>query len=218
MNKQRKVEQFIEEKLAHGATQKAFDEIARYLLCSCELMVGEKPYRLTEIEFYCHEINKTSCWRDGDKGPHAEPEIIYAFRYHKTAAKKFQAEMGHFYLHGSGIDFTFGNPTVRWGGILLRGIAQMFDEQTEIEGPWNVRKEVLGALKEQGKEIEKKILDGNIYLVPSSARNHPLFQGPRWNIWDKRKLLRYTTTLNRANPKNNGLLPCPSANVNKDLK
>ena len=215
-DKQQKVEQFIEETLAHGASQQAFDKIARYLLCSCVLIVGEKQYRLTEIEFYCHEINKTSVWRDGDKGPHGEPEIIYALRYRKTPAKKFQAEMGHFYRHVSGLDFTFGHPEVRWGGILLRGIAQLFNEQTEIEGPWKVREEIVRALKEQGKEIGKeiKILDENIYLVPSSDRKHPLFQGPRVNIWDKRKLLRYTTTLNRGKSKNNGLLPYPA----KDLQ
>ena len=201
---QKKVEDFIANQLKHGATQQAFDDIAHYLLCSCVLMAGKEKYRLTEIEFYCHENNKNSAWRDGDKGSYKkdsrekEKPIIYAFKHKNSAAQTLQQEMGHFYLHGSGVDFTFGQHDVRWGGILLRGIAKLSNEDEEIEGPWKVRQEIAAALKEQNIKVEKKIWDGYIYLVPCTERKHSIFQGPRWNIWDQRKLLRYTTILTRC--------------------
>jgi hypothetical protein len=107
--------------LSFATAGRWFGSIADTLLNRCRLVVGDEPWRLTEIEFYY-------------RGPgHLDP-----FAH----AHPVQAHVGRWYFHrthgvyrgGSfkGLDLTFGDGEAR-AGILLRGADRT--DGTVIDGP-----------------------------------------------------------------------------------
>ena len=170
--KQRNVEKFIEGVLSEGASQGAFDKMADYLLKKCQLRIGDEKFYLMEIEFYCDEKNG---WKDSS---------IYK--------NKKQNEMGLFYSHVSGIDFTFGDKQKeRYGGILIRGIK---GEKTTPELEYQPT-----LVAQQFKKIEpnsEKWSEKIALEETSQERSCVIFQGPRVNISDY-KPLRYAVDLKR---------------------
>jgi 3-methyladenine DNA glycosylase Mpg len=98
-----------------------FTSIAERLLNSSQLLVGGKPYRLVEIEFYY--------WSPTHPDPFTHRDPI-------------QFDIGHWYFHrtrgvyrgGSfkGLDLTFGHDDAS-GGILIRGLET--PEGKLIDGP-----------------------------------------------------------------------------------
>src|SRR5262245_44068007 len=98
-----------------------FARIADELLNRTHWMVGGRPHRMTEVEFYYVG--------PGHRDPfaHADPVQQYAGRwyFHKTAGM---------YRGGSykGVDLTFGNDEAR-AGILIRGLES--PQGKRIDGP-----------------------------------------------------------------------------------
>ena len=77
-----------------------FDLVAKYLLNNCSISVNERTYHLSEIEFYYFS----------DK--HPDPYV------HKHDNQK---QIGLWYFHNAGQDFTFGSDG-NYGGILIRAV------------------------------------------------------------------------------------------------
>jgi len=85
---------------------KSFEEIATELINQYCISVESKKYRILELEFYFYHEEK--------------------FRDCFTYRKEEQKTNGEWYFHYSGIDITFGSKH-SWGGILLRSIGEMDD-------------------------------------------------------------------------------------------
>lgn len=106
--------------------------ISRYLQNHVLLMIGEQPYRITEIEAYYHSNN------------HPDPYV------HRATE---QARCGYWYFHkrGSGyregkikgLDIAIGTEGRIFGGILIRGIAPQNQSGEYIDGPSRVVDEIL---------------------------------------------------------------------------
>ena len=89
-----------------------FAKIAGDLMNNNVLIVHDVYYRFTSLEFYYHHNDHQDCYS------HQHPN---------------QKTSGQWYLHGSGLDITFGGTNI-YGGILIRGIKNL-QEQTYINGP-----------------------------------------------------------------------------------
>src|SRR5271170_8512868 len=98
-------------------------QIAESLLNKYVLVVGEKEYRLAEIEFY---INNGT---HNDQYTHGDPN------QKKYGKWYFHRYRGHAYKSGTykGLDLTLGNDTTYFG-ILIRSIYDT-TTNTMIEGP-----------------------------------------------------------------------------------
>ena len=102
--------------------EKHFNKIAGLLMNRIVLIVNEKQYRFTELEFYFYS-----------PGFHEDPYI------HEH---KLQLETGHWYFHPSGLDITFGDG-INHGGILIRGMRRIYAEKGFfISGPLKVVHEI----------------------------------------------------------------------------
>ena len=112
-------------------SEETFKAIAEKLFFECALEVnGAKRWVFTELEFYFF-TNR-----------HEDPFV------HKDEA---QTHFGKWYFHGSGLDLTIGSPTENdseavYGGILIRGIRQVFGNKEFISGPLNSLKEIFSAM------------------------------------------------------------------------
>jgi len=98
-----------------------FARVADLLLNRTRWVVGGRPHRITECEFYYRGP------AHHDPFTHGDPVQVHAGRwyFHKTAG---------IYRGGSfkGVDVTFGDGTAR-GGILIRGLER--PDGTRIDGP-----------------------------------------------------------------------------------
>lgn len=108
-------------RLADDTAGNWFARIADVLLNRTRWVIGERPHRITECEFYfrgpAHD----------DPFTHGDPVQVHTGRwyFHRT---------GGIYRGGSfkGVDVTFGDGTTR-GGILIRGMQR--PDGTFIDGP-----------------------------------------------------------------------------------
>lgn len=127
-----------------------FSALTHYLMNYLCLVVGDQPYRITELEIYYH-----------DKNEHPDP---YA---HKSDE---QLTAGNWYFNGFGLDITFGDREKEiYGGILIRGIMKFAETPRYFSGPSNVLKEIFSkignivtgdsgiCLRELNKEIIENI-------------------------------------------------------------
>ncbi len=96
-----------------------FGEIAKQLMNHSTLVAGHERYRLVEIEFYFF-FNRH--------------QDVYS---HKREEQKHS---GTWYIHGSGVDITFGKSD-EFGGILIRGLQKINTTESKREdfifGPIN---------------------------------------------------------------------------------
>jgi len=116
-----------------------FYEVSKELFGNYNLIINDKKYVLTEIEFYYFN---TQTHKD-----------LY------THLHCMQLEFNKFYVHEKsanrgGIDFTFGDGT-NFGGILIRGLKR--EDEILITGPAKVRGEITRILYdlEDLKDCEK---------------------------------------------------------------
>jgi hypothetical protein len=101
----------------------AFVAIAALMLDRTAVVIGRRRYRFTEVELYFHG--------------HAHPDP-FAHR------DPIQRELGRWYFHRSGgtyrggsykgVDVTFGTGDGSTGGILVRGLAALDDDEL-VDGP-----------------------------------------------------------------------------------
>lgn len=102
-----------------------FDQIAQQLFHHTQLVVNDKTYSLTEIEFYVHQEDR-----------HPDPFV------HENA---LQLTSNQWYFHGSGVDITIGDEATKtYGGILLRGLKEITSEGQDkyYDGPLNILREL----------------------------------------------------------------------------
>lgn len=119
----------------------SFDQIANKISNEVQLKINDGLYRIVDFEFYTYSTNLPD--------PH-------------TYKNKLQLESSKLYLHGSGIDITFGDG-VNHGGILLRSVVKLFDGAKDIGG----------FLKEQfeGPQVVATELFSNLHPLNSFQKN-----------------------------------------------
>ncbi len=162
-----------------------FTRIAERLLNGSRLIVGQRPYRLVEIEFYY--------WSKDHPDPFTHRDPI-------------QFHIGHWYFHrthgvyrgGSfkGLDLTFGHGDAS-GGILIRGIET--PDGTLIDGPSLCVDHLLDAtgaatVVELDRAANKRLAweNGNPLLLKmtDAAEKRTLFRSPRVGLMLKKVAAR----------------------------
>jgi hypothetical protein len=96
--------------------QTSFYDIADDLMNNWVLVANDHTYRIAEIEFYF-------------KDPASHEDSF-------THGHALQKESGKWYLHGSGLDITFGTKDCH-GGILIRALQGMDSPGSYTYGPIN---------------------------------------------------------------------------------
>jgi hypothetical protein len=142
--------------------QNIFFENAKKLMNDYYMVINEKIFELTELEYYLYYKDKhRDCY-------------VHCNNLQKTCGK--------FYLHNNsfsenrgGIDITFGNSQY-YGGILIRGIKY---DGSFISGPANVKEEMLKKLnitKNNTKieEIQKQLLEVEIKFKEKDNKSNNL--------------------------------------------
>ncbi|MFY7653005.1 MAG: hypothetical protein ACOVQE_09885 [Chitinophagaceae bacterium] len=129
------------------STLKSFDRIADKFSKDVYLKINNSCYRLVDFEFYTF----SKIFPD----PH-------------TYKNELQLQTGQFYVHGSGVDITFGDG-INYGGILIRSIVKLYDgsEQEygfmkrQIDGPQKVATELFSNLNSliSNEKNDIKIVD-----------------------------------------------------------
>lgn len=89
-----------------------FKEAAELLMNLCSIQKGGKEYEVVDIEFYMYNYQ--------------HPDVITYSRV---------MEMGRWFFHPSGVDLTFHSTLDTFGGILIRGIRNVNDDNDQILGP-----------------------------------------------------------------------------------
>ncbi|NLR90454.1 MULTISPECIES: hypothetical protein [Flammeovirga] len=140
----------LQQSSAQFHIEDSFTSIANFLMNDVVLRAGINNYRLVEIEFYYFSDQ------------HQDPYV------HKHEAQK---TLGRWYIHGAGLDITFGTMDF-YGGILIRGVQRRGDKQF-ISGPLNVASEVihhLGGVEDQEIHFGLKEYDLPQEQIASSRR------------------------------------------------
>lgn len=113
-------------------TLASFDKIADKLSRDIQIKINNSFYRIVDFEFYAYS--------ETIPDPH-------------TYKHDLQLEPNKFYLHGSGVDVTFGDGK-NHGGILLRSVVKLYDGsdkltgymKNQIDGPQKVATELFSNL------------------------------------------------------------------------
>jgi hypothetical protein len=128
----------------------SFDSIADKLSKDITLNINGTFYRLVDFEFYCYSEN--------------HPD-------HFTHKHDLQLQNAKLYVHGSGVDITFGDG-VNYCGILIRSIVKLYKGsgqdtgfmKIQYDGPWAVVTELFSNLNPldsgEPNKIEFNDIDG----------------------------------------------------------
>ncbi len=139
----------------------SFDLIANKISRDIIFRVNRSDYRIVDFEFYCYGNS---------------------FKDPFTHKSELQKKTGQVYLHGSGIDITFGDGE-NYGGILIRGLVKLYEGsgveeghmKEQFEGPHNVATELFSGLHslvepQTMNDIRLQDIDGyhsdSMYLPP----------------------------------------------------
>lgn len=127
----------------------SFDRIADKISQDISLKINDTYYRLVDFEFYSFSAAMPD--------PH-------------TYRHRLQLQSGKLYLHGSGVDITFGDGK-NYGGILLRSVVKLYEGSDEAsgfmkqqyDGPQNVATELFSNLNSVwgSEKNEISIIDVN---------------------------------------------------------
>lgn len=201
-----------------------FNKLSDYLLNHIKLVVGDKNYRLVEVELYLYSSNHKDIFTHRD----IDQSIKYKFYFHKK---------GKTYKSGTykGLDITFGNNTKSYGGALIRSIQDISTNKI-IEGPCNVVNcilkifnhddisELVTYLLKTNKQNEQDTVNcykshkkSKLYLKYSDLNEKDVYSGPRVGLTLKNsnnKLkneyimanYRYTTIPNKLKKFKSGLV------------
>ena len=120
----------------------------------CSIQKGEKEYEIVDIEFYMYNSQ--------------HPDVITYPRV---------MEMGRWFFHSSGVDLTFHSTPNRFGGILIRGIRNVNDDNDQILGP----QKCVDALWDNFNAFDNQY-DTEYPIISSAAntRSEEIIQCPRW--------------------------------------
>jgi hypothetical protein len=137
--------------------QHQFKRVSELLFSKNVLIVNDAVYRLVDIEYYAYS---------------GMFEDVYT---HKNPQ---QLSNGKFYLHGSGMDITFGDG-YNYGGILIRGIVKLkkqehaahYMPEKYIDGPWLSASEIISQLNPITQDVTSNtisLLQTETDLIPAS--------------------------------------------------
>lgn len=131
-----------------------FEEAAKLLMNLCSIQKGEKEYEIVDIEFYMYNIQ--------------HPDVITYPR---------DMKMGRWLFHPSGVDLTFDSTPDRFGGILIRGIRNVNDDNDQILGP----QKCVDVLWDNFNAFDNQY-DTEYPIISSGAnpRSEEIMQCPRW--------------------------------------
>lgn len=131
-----------------------FKEAAELLMNLCSIQKGEKEYEIVDIEFYMYNSH--------------HPDVITYPRV---------MDMGRWFFHSSGVDLTFHSTPNRFGGILIRGIRNVNDDNDQILGP----QKCVDALWDNFNAFDNQY-DTEYPIISSAAntRSEEIIQCPRW--------------------------------------
>lgn len=166
----------------HQIDQVFLEKVARSLLSKYVLVVGEKEYRIAEVEFYVKNDTHSDTYTHGDKNQ-------------KTFGKWYF----HRYPNGSyksgtykGVDLTLGNKDTYFG-VLIRSI---YDIETDemIDGPCKTVNKILELNNCQ--DVAQYMADRSDPLSVRSTKNfylkrkahlpeEQIYKGPRIGLSDK---------------------------------
>ena len=122
----------------------------------CSIHKGDKEYEIVDIEFYMYNSQ--------------HPDVITYPRV---------MEMGRWFFHSSGVDLTFQSTPDRFGGILIRGIRNVDDDNdnNQILGP----QRCVNALWDNFNAFDNRY-DTEYPIISSVAnpRSEEIMQCPRW--------------------------------------
>lgn len=159
-----------------------FNAISEKLLNHSILVIDNKEYRITEIEFY---------WNPNMIDPNAKEDN---FAYYKRATKGLQTNIGNWCIHASGVDITIGAKNQVCGGILLRAACPLANNEDKIQkediyGPIVLRNLMFRASDYQKLKAE---INGNLpaKALPSIVEkeclsNEKVFQSSRVGLSNK---------------------------------
>lgn len=130
-----------------------FKEAAELLMNLCSIQKGEKEYEIVDIEFYMYNSQ--------------HPDVITYPRV---------MDMGRWFFHSSGVDLTFHSTPNRFGGILIRGIRNVNDDNDQILGP----QKCVDALWDNFNAFDNQY-DTEYPIISSAAntRSEEIIQCPR---------------------------------------
>lgn len=131
-----------------------YEETAKLLMNQCSIHKDEKEYEIVDIEFY-----------------------LYNFQHSDVITYPRTIEMGRWFFHPSSVDLTFYSTPDRFGGILIRGIRNVDDDNEQILGPQNC----VNALWDNFNAFDNQYNAG--YPIISSVanpRDKEITQFPRW--------------------------------------
>lgn len=131
-----------------------FKEAAELLMNLCSIQKGEKEYEIVDIEFYMYNSQHSDVI--------TYPRVM---------------EMGRWFFHSSGVDLTFHSTPNRFGGILIRGIRNVNDDNDQILGP----QKCVDALWDNFNAFDNQY-DTEYPIISSAAntRSEEIIQCPRW--------------------------------------
>ena len=131
-----------------------FKEVVELLMNWCSIKKGEKVYEIVEIEFYLYNSQ--------------HPDVITYPRV---------MEMGRWFFHPSGVDLTFHSTHDRFGGILIRGIRNVDDDNDQILGP----QKCVNALWDNFSAFDNQYDTEYPYITSVvNPRSKEIMQCPRW--------------------------------------
>ena len=161
---------------------KLIERIAKTLLMKYVLVVGEKEFRICEVEFY---INNTT---HGDKYTHGDPNQKtfgkwYFHRFHGSAYKSGTYK---------GLDLTLGNKDTFFGvlirsicdietGEFIEGPCRSVNKILELNGSSDVKGYMVGRVDPLNARSTK-----NFHLKrKSTLDDEQIYKGPRIGLSDK---------------------------------
>lgn len=140
----------LQKNLNDQQISECFQRISDYLMNYCVFKAGIQNYRIVEIEFYFYHPD------------HQDPYV----HQHEN-----QKTLGRWYVHGAGIEITFGTLDF-YGGILIRGVQRKSDKHF-VSGPLHVIGELfhnMGGIDTQEIEFGLKEKDMTYEVVAQSKR------------------------------------------------
>lgn len=152
-----------------------FKHIAEELMLSFKLRTPKNEYHLAELEFYLNDgkIHKDESTH-GDKRQ-KQSATWYFHRYSNGEYKKPNRQ---------GLDITIGQRDRYYGGILIRALQNVADENDYIHGPSLIVDRILEDTRRSQKEIENEGVFENklLRLVVGKKSDQQIFEGPRYNL------------------------------------
>jgi 3-methyladenine DNA glycosylase Mpg len=130
---------------------------ADFVLNHCQLVCFRQKYRIVEAELYMNQPG------------HEDP---YTYGHDGLKAGNALSTPGNWFIHGGGLDLTFGEPG-KYRGMLVRSIASLEGKEV-VCGSWSTKERLL--------EVSNNQLQKNLRLELAELPEEKILFGPRVNL------------------------------------